>query len=252
MTYIIAYRAKDSILLASDTRLNIYNNTYLDVNQQQKREIVGYVDCAQKTFYLKNANIGIQIQGNGFFPDQGQSYSFDYFAQQIEKLTFSNSFSENCTGIFNFLNQLQGAQQLDQSVKGIMAGFEGLQSKFCYYNTYNNDFTISDTRQGSYIDSEEDTSQFGPPEPRSLLPSKQDVIRGINNRILKASKSKQWCIGGPVDILEIYPHNLYHWIQRMSNPFTGTQDELTYLIQTNIQQIGGVLYSPPLIVDFIP
>ena len=239
MTYIITSRTNDSILMASDSRLNYFNDKIIDGKRCQ--EIVAIADCIEKTFFIESAAIGIQFLGIGYFPDNGENYPLAHFKAKLEKLDYDKDFNKDSRRIFNFLSEMSIVNNTGQYVKGIMTGFKNEISFVATFNTFNNEYNIQQLFQGNFIDSENNKNQ--------LPVNEQEAIIEIKNRITEKEKEKWWTIGGPIDILKI-TNNSFEFIEKNKSTFNGNQNELIDNFKNNISHINGKVLETPKIEKY--
>ncbi|OGS20066.1 MAG: hypothetical protein A3J83_03595 [Elusimicrobia bacterium RIFOXYA2_FULL_40_6] len=226
--------------MGSDTRLSYFND--IEQNGVLCQQIAAVADCIQKTFYIRNARLGIHFLGIGYFPDNTKSYPLSHFVDKLEQLTYTANIKNDCTAIFNYLIKLSKKGNTGQYIKGNMSGFSKGKAYICTFNTFNNQFNIQEFHIGNFVDSENDKTPF---------PSKRgEAIKEINTRIENKSQVQPWDIGGPVEILEIDKHNSFNFIQKNENTFSGAKDELVYCFNNDIKKINGTLIDPPKIVKY--
>lgn len=234
MTYLITTKTKDSVLMASDTRLNL--NRDKDKNGEKWMEIYFIADCIQKTFYIEKAKIGIQFQGIGYLPDSdGEKYPLSHFIKKIENQKYVKNFKFNAQNIFSFLKMISEKNNVGQYVKGIMSGFFKNKFYICSFDTYNNDFKITELMDKNFIDSEENKNEF------SL--SEIETIKEINRRIKEKSKEKYWIIGNQVEILRIDKKS-GKFIQKSNLIFNGNYSKLVSYNDSDYEKINGKFISP--------
>ena len=236
MSYIITIRIKESILMASDTRLNYHYDK--EINGEKFQVIIAVADCIRKTFFIDKAKIGIQFLGIGYFPDDdGEEYPLSHFVRKLYDEKYSENFKKNAQIIFDFFKKISKEGDTGRYVKGIMAGFsENNKSYVCIFNTYNNDFEIKELNVGQFIDSENNKTQFPC--------GREEAIEEINKRITRKSKEKFRIIGGPIEILEITPEKAL-FIQESKNLFEGSKRELVKCLEINPQKINGYILPQP-------
>lgn len=129
MTYIITARTKESILMASDTRLDYHHDKV--INGEKYQEITAVADCIRKTFFIDKAKIGIQFLGIGYFPDtDGEKYPLSYFISKIYSKKYGKNFKTNAQTIFDFFKEISKKGDTGQYVKGIMSGFSKHNKSF--------------------------------------------------------------------------------------------------------------------------
>lgn len=239
MTYIITARIENSILMASDSRLNYFQDKV--INGQKYQEIIAIADCIEKTFFIESAQIGIQFVGIGYFPDNGENYPLSHFIHKIEKLEFKNEFDEDSKIIFDFLLKMSEKNNTGQYVKGIMSGFNKDNSYITSFNTINNQFDVQQIYPGQFIDSESNV--------RLLPVTEKETIEEIKSRIRDKEKEKWWTIGGSIDILQIKVES-YRFIEKNTDIFDGTQKELLDSFKNNIKKINGKILDIPKIEKY--
>jgi hypothetical protein len=234
MTYIITHRSTDSILMASDTRLNYHNDK--EVNGKKFREIVAIADCIQKTFYIDEAQIGIQFLGIGYFTDGDDKYPLHHFIGELNNLSFTNVFEENCRCIYDFLKNISIEGDTGNFVKGVMAGFMNHRPYTCCYNTYNDNFQIKELGVGQFIDSEGSSVSISSATDRA----QNEIVERIKNQ----SRVKWWSIGEEVDLLAINEEDA-SFIHKSPSAFTGNMTELLQKLRFSPESINGRVVSPP-------
>jgi hypothetical protein len=239
MTYIITKRTEDSILMASDSRLNYFNDK--DINGIKHQEIVATADCVQKTFFIKNANIGIQFLGIGYFPENDEKYPLSHFIKKIENLDFKNDFGLDSKIVFDFFNQLSKENDTGQYVKGIMTGFQNKKAFITNFNTFNGDFEFQELNIGVQIDSEKNSEL--------ISTDRNDAVLEIKNRIKLKEENSWWNIGGEIDLLEI-TENSSNFIERNNTVFNGSQKELIDRFQNDILSIKGRILKEAKIIPY--
>lgn len=239
MTYIIAKRTNDSILMASDSRLNFFNDK--TINGVRCQEIFATADCIQKTFFILSANIGIQFQGIGYFPDNGECYPLGYFIEKIENLEFKDDFSTNSKLIYDFFVGISNVNDTGQYVKGIMTGFEKENAYITIFNTFNNDYQQQQLVLGNQVDSEGNGDL--------ISNNTIEAIASIKQRINIKENQQWWNIGGPIDILKITMDSA-EFVEINRNVFNGSQKELIYNFQNNLEKIQGKIFREPKILPY--
>lgn len=239
MTYIITKRTNDSILMASDSRLNYFSDKV--INGVRCQEITAIADCIQKTFFIRNANIGIQFSGIGYFPDNGEGYPLGYFIEKIENLKFVDDFTTKSKLIYDYFVGLSNVNDTGQYVKGVMAGFENKSAYITTFNTFNNDYQQQQLMQGNQVDS----------EGNGILISNNTIeaLNSIKQRINTKANLRWWNIGGTIDILKI-TEDSSEFIEKNSNVFNGSHKELIYNFQNNLERIQGKILREPKIVPY--
>ncbi len=192
MTHLITFASRDSIYMASDSRMNYFKDR--EINGEKYQEIIAVADGIQKTFFIENLKIGIQFLGAGFFPEGNKKYPLSYF---IEKLRSKKSYSveENFKTIFDFFKNLSVEKDTGQYIKGVMCAIDSGNKKVCLFNTFNTDFRVVELHEGNGIDSEEMEGDFGKNEV--------DITKEIKRRINIKSKEKWRYIGGDITLLKI-------------------------------------------------
>jgi len=230
MSYIITARANESILMASDTRLNYFNDKI--INGEKYQEIVAVADCIRKTFFIKKARIGIQFLGIGYFPDvNDEEYPLSHFINKLYDEKYDEDFKTNAQTIFNFLKKISKQGNNRQYVKGVISRFsKNDESYLCIFNTYNDNFEIGEFNVGQFVDSEDNSNPFPNIEAEAIME--------INRRINKASEKKYWCIGGPIEILKITSKEGI-FIQENTRLFNGTKRKLVNHFNNDIKKING-------------
>jgi hypothetical protein len=239
MTYIITKRTEDSILMASDSRLNYFIDK--DINGIKHQEIVATADCVQKTFFIKKANIGIQFLGIGYFPENDEKYPLSYFIKRIGNLDFKNDFGLDSKRVFDFFNQLSNENDTGQYVKGIMTGFQNKKAFITNFNTFIGDFEFQELDIGGQIDSEKNSEL--------ISTDRNDAVLEIKNRIKLKEENSWWNIGGEIDLLEI-TENSSNFIERNNTVFNGSQKELIDRFQNDILSIKGRILKESKIIPY--
>lgn len=192
MTYIITIAGKDSIYMASDSRLNYYVDKIVEGEKYQ--EIQAISDGIKKIFFLENLNIGIQFCGIGFFKEGDKKYALSHFIKKLEKRK-SNSIEESFKIVFEFFQEISSLGDAGKYVQGVMCGIENKNKKFCFFNTFNNDFKIRIPDKGKPICNQENPPKFSLDET--------NWKKEINEVIKEKSKEKCWSIGGEITLLKI-------------------------------------------------
>jgi hypothetical protein len=239
MTYIITARTENSILMASDSRLNYFEDKV--INGQKSQEIIAIADCIEKTFFIESAQIGIQFLGIGYFPDNGENYPLSHFIHKMEKLDFKNEFDADSKKIFDFLLKMSEENNTGKYIKGVMSWFNKNNSYIASFNTFNNQFDVQQIYPGQFIDSESNV--------KSLPVAEKETIKDIKSRIRDKEKEKWWTIGGSIDILQIKAES-YEFIEKNTDIFDGTQKELLDSFKNNIKKINGKILDIPKIVKY--
>ena len=232
MTYTITIAGENSIYMASDSRLNYFEDK--EINGEKYQEIKAIADCIQKTFFIENLKIGIQFIGIGFFPDKDEKFPLSYF---IKKLSDKENISveKNFEIVFNFFKDLSIERNTGQYVKGVMSAIKNNDKKICLFNTFDNHFEIRRLQAGQYVDSEKVKGNF------SL--DKDGIIKEIKRRIAEKSLEKWWSIGGEITLLEI-KENSYNFLLN-SNDFKESQTELIRCFNEDLNKIKGRIINPP-------
>ncbi|OHD12663.1 MAG: hypothetical protein A2086_09370 [Spirochaetes bacterium GWD1_27_9] len=239
MTYIITVRTNESILMASDSRLNYFEDKI--INGKKYQEITALADCIQKTFFLNKLRIGIQFLGIGYFPENGIKYPLNYFIRKADNIQYVKNFKINANNIYNFFNNLSINGDTGQYVKGICTSFIKNKAYIATFNTFNNEFNCKELLVGQFIDSENNFEPF----PRT----EKEAIIEIKRRIKQKEIEKWWTIGGPIDILRITEKKT-EFISKNSNVFNGTQDDLIYYFNNNIEKLNGKILNPSKLVEY--
>lgn len=241
MTYIITIRTPNSILMASDTRLNYFHDVELNGVRYQK--ITAIADCIRKTFYISSAQVGINFLGIGYFEDDelndNNKYPLSHFIQKLNNQTINGSYTDKFNFIYQYFVSLSECQNTGQYVKGIMTCFNNDSSYICTFNTYDNTFDISELQIGNFVDSENNRNSF--PSNR------QSIITEINNRIQQKSIEKPYYIGGPIEIIKLLSDSTFQYIRESNYIFNGTHQELVNCFNTNINKINGRIINPPVL-----
>lgn len=239
MTHIISAITKDSILMASDSRLN-YHNTEKDQDTGDTYQvIVATADCIRKTFFLEKINIGIQFIGIGYFNKGNEKYPLNAFMEFIQQdIKEEEEIHTKFRKVFENLKQLTEVGNTGQYVNGVMTGYRKEFPYICTFNTYTNNVDFNSYEIGAYVESTP-TSENRPVE-------RQHSITYINNRIAKLSNERPHDIGGPIEILEIKPNGEGIWIQQNENLFHGTLTDLINCWQNTPEQINGKILESPV------
>lgn len=242
MTYIITARTRESILMASDTRLNYFNDKIMDNEKYQ--EIICIADCIRKTFFIDKAKIGIQFLGIGYFPDvDSEKYPISHFIKKLEKEKYVKNFKTNAKNIFNFLKNISKEKDTGQYIKGVMSGFvKNNKAYVCIFNTFNNEFSINEFKIGEIVDSE------GSDKHISFIET--EVVAELIDRISKKALEKYWNIGGPIEILKITNKNGI-FIRENKKIFNGTQKELINCFKSNLCKINGEILQNPYLEKYV-
>lgn len=241
MTYIITTRTRESILMASDTRLNYHYDK--EIKGEKYQEIVAVADCIRKTFFIQKAKLGIQFLGIGYFANaNGEKRPLSYFINKLYSKKYGENFKINAQIIFDFLKTISKEGDTGKYIKGIMTGFsKNNKAYICTFNTYNNDFKTKEFKVKQSVDSENNTNIF--PITNS------EAIEEINKRINEASKKKYWNIGGPVEILEINREE-GRFVQKNTKLFDGSQKELVSYFKNDISKINGRIFKKPYLKKY--
>jgi hypothetical protein len=240
-TYIITARAPNSILMASDTRLNHFHDVVIKGIKYQK--ITATADCIRKTFYISSAKIGINFLGIGYFEDNelkdNQEYPLSHFMKKLSSRPIKGSAKDRFRYIYQYLISLSKHHNTGQYVKGVMVYFENDSSYVCTFNTYNNTFKISEIKPGQFVDSENNKKPFPI--------SRKNIIDEINRRIKQKSTEEPHSIGGPIEMLELLPDNSCKYIQQSACIYNGNHQELIYYFNNQISKINGKIINPPVL-----
>jgi len=243
-TYIITVRAPQSILMASDTRLNYFHDIKIDGVLHQK--ISAIADCIRKTFYISSAQIGINFVGIGYFSDPQENnnhkYPLQYFINKLNCKDISGNIENKFNFVFNYFTSLSDSRNTGQYVKGVMLYYANDSSYVCLFNTYDKTMIINEFQVGHFIDSEGNKDSF----PHS----REDIITEINSRINKKSTEKPYSIGGPIEILEIFSDGSHSYIQKNERIFNGTNQELINYFNSDINKLNGKIINPPVIQKY--
>lgn len=240
-TYIITVKTPNSILMGSDTRLNIFHD--VEINGIKYQKITAIADCIRKTFYISSAQVGINFLGIGYFEDDelnnNNKYPLSHFIKKLNNQIIKGSAKDKFNFIYQYFISLSEHQNTGQYVKGIMTCFKNDSSYVCTFNTYNNSFKISELQMENFVDSENNRNSFPS--------SRQSIITEINNRIKQKSFEKPYSIGGPIEIIELLPDNTFQYVQKSNYIFNGTHQELISCFNTNINKINGKIINPPVL-----
>lgn len=220
--------------MASDTRLNYFNDRVIDGNKYQ--EIVAIADCIQKTFFLKKAGVGIQFLGIGYLLDGNEKYPISHFYPKLEGLGYVKNFRVNCSKIFEFFSSVTQKGDTGNYVKGVMAGFKQTKAYVCLFNTFNNDFRVQELLVGQFIDSEGNGVQLSPQEETA----KGEIVSRIKDR----SKIKWWTIGDVVEILKITEKE-GDFILKSSSISNLPFSELIEKLRASPELLSGRIIQPP-------
>jgi hypothetical protein len=193
------------------------------------------------TYFIESAKIGIQFLGIGYFPDNGENYPLAHFIDKLEKICYEKDFIKDSTKIYDFLLRMSVENDTGQYVKGIMAGFNNGVSYVATFNTFNHQFKVQQLYPGNFIDSENNKNQIPIDE--------NEAIDEIKNRIKDKGNEKWWSIGGPIDFLKI-KNNSFEFLERNTNTFNGTQNELIDNFKNNISKINGEILKTPKIEKY--
>ncbi len=237
MTYIITLAGKDSIYMASDSRLEYFNEK--EINGEKYKEIVAFADCIKKTFFIENLKIGIQFSGIGFLPDKEEKYPLSYFIKKLEDKN-SSSVDESFELVFNFFKDLSIEGDTGQYVKGIMSAIDKGDKKVCLFNTFDNDFRVEKLEPAQYVENEKIGGSF------SL--SKDKIIQEIKKRIAQKSREKWWTIGGKITLLEINQES--HSFLLESDDFSQSQKELIRCFRGDLNKINGRILTYSKLVKY--
>lgn len=238
MSQIITAITKDSILMASDTRLNYHKIKEKDNLKYQVTECIA--DCCRKTFFLPKAKIGIQFIGIGYLEEKNSKNHLSYFLPKLEEgIKGTEGIKFRMKNIYKNLKKITDFNNLENYVNGIMAGFYKNNSYIGAFNTYvsGEELKIIKTRTGSFVDSENRLKKISMVEEKTI-----DKIVDI---IKKCSSEKSYLIGEEIEILKISLNNA-EYIKQGKNLFCGTQKELLDKLQNNPSSINGKKLIPPV------
>lgn len=238
MTHIITAVTKDSILMASDTRLNYHEEIEEDGNTYQLIKLTA--DCIRKTFYLEKANLGIQFIGIGYLLDGTSRYPLSHFLPKLEKkIKRKQGIKLRIKIVLNNLKEITNVGNTGNYVNGVISGIENNTMYICTFNTFNknNNLDIKEVKCGQFVDSEKIIDK--------LENNEELIINQINETIENSSKNKPQSIGDEVEILKITKNGALY-IKEGKNLFYGDQKELFNLFQTDLSRINGKILNPPI------
>lgn len=240
MTYIIAVRTPNSILMSSDTRLNYFKDVEKDGIRYQK--VMAIADCIRKTFYISIAQVGINFSGIGFFKDKDivgdDKYPLSHFIQKLNNQKIEGSIEDKFLYLYHYFVSISDSLNTGQYVMGIMTGFEKGVPYVCTFNTYNNTFESKEFQEGKFVDSENNNNQFSQEH--------LEIINEMNKRIKQKSAEKPYYIGGDIEIMELFSDGTYEYIQESNTIFNGTFNELLSKFNSDINIINGRIIDPPV------
>jgi hypothetical protein len=239
MTHIITAVLKDSILMASDTRLNYHD--VIEKNGFKYQVIKLTADCTRKTFYLKKAKLGIQFIGIGYLKEGASKYHLSHFLPKLETgIKNKQGIKLKIKIILNNLREITTQGDDGNYVNGIISGFENNNMYIATFNTFNSEdpLEIINVKEGVFVDSEN--------KIQGIDKKEQLVINQIYDAINYSSKNKPESIGNDIEILKI-TKNSAKYIKQGSNLFYGNQEELFELMRNNISKINGKILNPPVI-----
>ena len=240
MTYIITHRNDESILMASDSRLNYFED--VDINGVKYQNITAVADCIQKTFYVESVSIGIQFIGIGYFKDGSEKYPLAHFHDRLEEITYTSNIEHNFKSIYHHFVRMSTEGDTGNYVKGVMTSFTLEKAYLCTFNTFNNTFKVQQLLIGDQIDSEGNMTPFSN--------DRDEAMKEIIQRIQDASRAKYWTIGGDIDILELKPGGPGEFIRLGKNKFDGSQTQLLHHFRHSIGKINGKILNPPKLEQY--
>jgi len=240
MTQIITAVLKDSILMASDTRLNYHE---IEEKNNEKYQVIKLVaDCTRKTFYLKKAKLGIQFIGIGYLKDGTQKHHLSHFLPKIESgIKKKQGIKLKIKIILNNLNQITTQGDEGNFVNGVISGFDGNHMYIATFNTFNSDddLNITEARQGMFVDSEKGIKEIDKKETLAI----DQICKTISD----SSKNKPESIGEEVEILKITKKE-GKYIKEGNELFYGDQKELFELMKNDLLKIKGEILKPPVVL----
>jgi len=236
MTQIITAITENSIILASDIRLNYREEIEEEGRKYQIYKIIA--DCCRKTFYLDKAKVGIQFIGIGYLKAGDESYHLSYFLPKIQEgIKGKQKIKLKMKIIFNNLKKITTKGDSNNFVNGVMAGFSGNKIFIGNFNMYNDEIEIKEAKNRNFIDSEKIIE--------NLSNNKDAVLIQIDNSIKEGSKRKPHLIGSKYEVLEITKKDS-RYILENERLFSGTKKELFEKFKDDLQSINGQILNPPI------
>jgi hypothetical protein len=239
MTHIISTITPESILMASDSRLN-FHNTEKDVKTGEIYQVItATADCIRKTFFLNKIKIGIQFIGIGYFQRGNDKYPLNDFMDFIQQDVSDNeNIQARFHKVFKNLKRLTEAGNIGQYVNGVMTGYQDNIPFICTFYTYSDEMDINSYEVGTYVESK--------PNSEKRPATKTEAVEYINRRISTLSTLSPQDNGGPIEILEIKPNGETYWLQQNNRLFQGPLSELIGLWQNNPDKINGKVLETPI------
>lgn len=239
MTHIITTVTEESILMASDTRLNYHKIEKNKATWETYQVILAIADCIRKTFYIETLNIWIQFIGIWYFKKNDNRYPLSEFIGEIKKwVQERDSIQEKFIKVFENLKLLTSAWNVWEYVNWVMTWYESSTPYICTFNTFDTNIEITSCLPGAYVESKKNNINI----PQNRL----QAINYINRRINNLSIERPQDIWGPIEILEIFPDWKIKWIQENKNIFNWSQENLIENWNNNIELINGKILNPPI------
>lgn len=237
MTQIVTVITKDSIFMASDTRLNY--NEEVEENGEKYMIIKLVADCYRKTFYLPKVKIGIQFLGIGFLKDKDKRYSLEHFLPKLEiGIKGTEGINFRMKKVFENLKKITTIGNTSNFINGVMGGFYKNKPYIGTFNTFikNGDLEIKKAQSGNLCDSEKILQNIS-------NKTEKCIIKDIRNTIVSGSKRKPHLIGEEVEILKITQKKA-NYILKGKKLFSGTQEDLFNRLASDLLSLNGKLLNP--------
>jgi hypothetical protein len=191
--------------MASDTRVSRIHDKIEDKYY--------FADCGRKTFFLKQHNIGISFFGVGYFPiltcNHSELYPIaNFLTNFIDNLSDTDSFCSKSLKIIDNIRKISQWDECDKDIhlSGFISGFDNDKACFVGFNTCHKEVTIlTNVEEGCYFEKHDCGIQ-----PASDSPDRLTAIQKIKDIMTNQHALKPNEIGGPVDIIEIFPGQNYN------------------------------------------
>lgn len=245
-SFVIAAICKDGIIIASDSRANIFDKT------DKLQKPIAYFDTIQKVFAIGPNAIAVTGQGiilNVFFSAVVERFSINYTSLGVDHLL--PSFIEYCTNNFppEFTSEMK-------KQKLFSAGYINNIPTICYFNEEQPSGAFCCIQNKGFIESDSTLlTKYG--DRLSSMSSTEVADLAVKAIRDYAKKNQRWkTIGGPIHILLITPKSVswlknkplpqrWTYIQDFIKDFRNGNVKINLIAPTTLEQLNNLLYTVP-------